>query len=155
VESPAEEKQIYEFFLISVLLKGAISVAEVIVGIFLLIIPTSLFISLLSLLIETTSSIPYIHEHLVSEIGAYGAGTALFLAIYLLSRGLIKSVLIGALLKNWLWAYPASLVVLSGFLVYQFYQIATQHSIAVIAITLFDIVVMYFIWREWRIVKKH
>ncbi|KND50391.1 MAG: hypothetical protein AB202_01905 [Parcubacteria bacterium C7867-007] len=155
VETPAEEKQIYEFFLISVLLKGAISVAEVIVGIIILIIPVSLFLSLLTMLIDATAPFPFIHEHLVEEAGAYGAGTAVFLAVYLLSRGLIKSVLIGALLKNWLWAYPASLIVLSLFLVYQFYQIATQGSLAVIAITIFDIVVMYFIWREWRVVVHH
>jgi uncharacterized membrane protein len=48
-----------------------------------------------------------------------------------------------------------ALLVLAAFLVYQAYQIATTHSLIVIGITLFDLIVMYFIWREWRIVVRH
>jgi uncharacterized membrane protein len=89
------------------------------------------------------------------EVAKYTTGTVTFVALYLISRGLIKAFLIGALLKNKLWAYPWSLVVLALFVVYQLYQILTAHSLIVIAITLFDLVVMYFIYREWRIVKEH
>lgn len=154
METPAEERNIYELFRISVLLKGLISVVEVVAGALILFIPPAIFIALSTWFI---GFIPggFLSEHIMAEVLKYTSGTAVFLSLYLLSRGLIKSFLIWALLKNKLWAYPASLVVLSLFLIYQVYQIATQHSVLVVGITLFDIVVMYFIWREYKIVQAH
>lgn len=157
-ETPAEEKQIYEFFLVSVLLKGFISVMEVVAGVAILFIPTELFLSVTTSVVQTMPPVApftFISEHLLAEVAKYTSATAVFLSVYLLSRGLVKTGLIWALLKNKLWAYPVSLVILAGFVAYQFYQIATGHSLLVIGITLFDLVVMYFIWREYRIVRAH
>jgi Predicted membrane protein len=156
LETPAEQKQIYEFFLASVLLKGAISVAEVVVGIIVLFVPTALFLSVVTGIVHLIPAQPpfgFFSEHLLEEVARYTSGTALFLSIYLLSRGLVKAFLIWALLLNKLWAYPSSLIILAGFLAYQVYQIFSGHSLLVIGITVFDIIVMYFIWREWRIVR--
>jgi uncharacterized membrane protein len=90
----------------------------------------------------------------MQEVATYTSGTVTFVAFYLLSRGFIKVFLIAGLLMNKLWAYPASLVVLALLVFYQCYQIVTTHSPIVILITLFDLFVMYFIWREWKIVTK-
>jgi len=154
VESPREEKSVYEFFLLSVLAKGAISLVEVVSGTALFFIPPAFIVA------SATFILSYLPQgHIVSavtgEVAKYTTGTVTFVALYLLSRGLIKIFLIAALLKNLLWAYPASLVVLALFVIYQGYQIITSHSIIVTAITIFDLVVMYFIWREWRIVLRH
>lgn len=144
---------VYEFFLWSVLLKGAISVAEVVVGIALFFIPPQ---SIVSLAIWFLNYVPLasLQQSLMIEVAHYTTGAVTFVALYLLSRGLIKAALIGALLRNILWAYPASLIVLTFFLVYQAYQIITDHSLLIIGITLFDLVVMYFIYREWHIVRR-
>ena len=154
IETAAEEHVVYEFFLWSVLAKGAISLAEVAAGAAVLFIPPSRIVALGTFLLNYLP-ISSVQSALMTEIAKYTTGAVLFVALYLLSRGLIKAVLIGALLKNLLWAYPASLVVLAGFVCYQLYQIVTSHSIIVLAINLFDLVVMYFIWREWRIVVRH
>ncbi len=157
-ESPAAEHTVYELFKWSVLLKGLISLGEVVVGLLLLAVPSSLIlgsVEQLRALAGSGASYGFIAKHLLKEVDAFTAGTIIFVAIYLLSRGLIKLGLIIGLLKNKLWAYPASLVVLGLFLIYQGYQIATAHSMFVVAISLFDIVVMYLIWREWRIVRRH
>lgn len=152
-----EEHTVYELFKWSVLLKGAISVAEVVVGIALLVFPVDRLIALVqraSMLVSAHAG-SAVAEHLAAELAQFGEDAAVFVALYLLSRGLIKCGLIWALLRNVLWAYPASLAVLGLFLAYQLYQIATTHSLIVVGITVFDLVVMYFIWREWRIVERH
>ncbi|MDB4992364.1 MAG: hypothetical protein JWL75_609 [Parcubacteria group bacterium] len=162
MESTAElnelrtEKTVYELFRWSVILKGVISLGEVVVGLALLAIPKDTIVVLVQgagtwLSTHADSAIA---GHVVTELTKFGSGTAVFVAIYLLSRGLIKCLLIYALLRNILWAYPASLTVLGLFVIYQIYEILTLGSVFVIAITLFDLVVMYFIWREWRIVLK-
>ena len=152
-ESPVEQKVIYEGYLISILLKGAVSLAETVLGIALLFISPSLFLSFTQWITAFIPAGGLIGAHLTSELASYTSATSHFLALYLLIRGAIKLVIIIALLKNKIWGYPALLVVMTGFLAYQFYQIATAGSLLVVGITLFDFVVMYFVWREWRIVR--
>lgn len=74
-----------------------------------------------------------------------------FVATYLLLHGIAKLVLVGALLRGRLWAYPLSIAVLVGFIAYQLYDIATEGpSFGMIALTLFDIVLTWLAWREWQ-----
>ena len=153
IENAQEEHVVYEFFLWSVLLKGAISVAEIIGGIALFFIPAD-FIVQGALLVLNNIPSGSLQNSLMSEVAKYTTGAVTFVALYLISRGLIKAVLIFALLKNKLWAYPSSLFVLTAFVVYQVYQVLHDHSLLLVAVTLFDLVVMYFIYREWRIVKR-
>lgn len=154
VETPTEERSIYELFRWSVLLKGAISVIEVVSGIALTLIPVALIIAGFSFF---TGFLPAsaLTRMLAKEVAAYTDNTQDFVALYLFSRGIIKVFLIWALLKGKLWAYPSSLIVLALFVLYQLYQILTTHSVLVVLITIFDLVVIYFIWREWRIVERH
>ena len=78
----------------------------------------------------------------------------LYIGLYLVNRGGVKLGLIVSLFKNKLWAYPWSLAALGCFVVYQLYEIVKTLSLAIIAVTLFDFAVMYFIWKEYLIVKK-
>lgn len=158
METAAQERTIYYAFRTSILIKGAISAAEILVGGILF------FISFEALAhFGVRISAPFLPDSLFAwvahEVALLSLEVAtippLFVALYIFSRGLIKLVLIAALLRNMLWAYPSSLCVMGAFLLYQFYQIAAEGSAIIVAITLFDIVVMYFIWREWRIVEAH
>jgi uncharacterized membrane protein len=151
-----QEKRISLYFRVSILIKGAISLAEMLAGTALLFIPVSYFLNLLATYAEgelREDSGGFIASHLLqlSQQAAQVSGT--FIAFYLLSRGLIKVGLIVALLKDKLWAYPASLVVLGLFIVYQLYQITTTHSWVIVLLTVFDLVVVYFIWREYQVLK--
>lgn len=155
--NPQSEHTVYELFKWSIILKGLISLGEVLLGAALLFVPAHLIIFLVQ------GAGTWLSGHAdnaialkaVAELTAFSAGSAFFVALYLLTRGLIKCGLIVALLKNKLWAFPATLVVLVLLLIYQGYEIYTKGSIFVIAISLFDLIVVYFIWREWNIVKQH
>jgi uncharacterized membrane protein len=77
-----------------------------------------------------------------------------FYAFYLLSHGLIKIFLVAGLLRNKLWAYPAALVVMSLFILYQLYRYTYTQSFGLIVLSVFDIVVIALIWHEYRILRK-
>ncbi|MDB5225567.1 MAG: hypothetical protein JWL87_519 [Candidatus Adlerbacteria bacterium] len=153
-----QEKRVTRYFRISVILKGAISLAEIAVGVLVSFVPVSFFTDALMRfaqgeLVEEQGD--FIATHLVSLSQQFSVESGAFIAFYLLSRGLIKLVLIIALLKNQLWAYPSSLAVLGLFVAYQAYQIAAAHSLFIVALTVFDLVVMWFIWKEYLIVRLH
>jgi uncharacterized membrane protein len=151
-----QEKRVRLYFQISILLKGAISLAELVAGIALLFIPVSYFLDLLASYAESElqeNANSFIASHLLSLAHQAATISGTFIAIYILSRGLIKVLLIWAMLKNKLWAYPSSLVVLGLFVLYQLYEVVHTGALAIIALTVFDLIVMYFIWREYQVLK--
>ena len=51
---------------------------------------------------------------------------------------------------NKLWAYPCMITVLLIFIGYQLYRIVLQPSLGLIALTVFDAVIVVLTWREYR-----
>lgn len=153
-----QEDRIRNYFRISVLIKGIISFAEIVGGIAVFFVPVSSIAAFVMRLAQgelteqPNDIIATYSVHLVQQFSIAG-GT--FIAIFLLSRGLIKLGLVIALLKNQLWAYPISLVVLGLFVLYQLYQIAVAFSVLLVLLTVFDLVVMWFIWREYQVLRAH
>ena len=81
--------------------------------------------------------------------GLTGPGL-LFGAIYLLVHGVVKVVLVTALLLNKLWAYPWMIVVLLLFITYQLYRIVLNPSAGLVGLTIFDIVIVALTSREYQ-----
>lgn len=154
--TPKEEKNIRLYFYTSIIIKGLISLAEIIAGIILFFVPVSFFANLALRLAQAElleEPNDFIATHLTSVLHHLPAVSGAFIALYILSRGLIKVGLIAGLLKNKLWAYPSSLVVLGAFVAYQLYQLYTAFSGFIIALTIFDLIVMWSIWEEYKVVK--
>ncbi len=150
------EKYIYDLFRISIFLKGVLSLTEILAGTLILFIdPAAIGNALVELIQDELSDEPnsFFALHTLPLAQQFAQTPKLFLAIYLLSRGFIKLALVIALLKNKLWAYPAALAVLGLFMAYQLYEIFLKHSGFLIALTLFDFIVMWLIWHEYRIVR--
>ena len=77
--------------------------------------------------------------------------TTLFGAIYLLSHGATKIVLVVLVLREKLWAYPWLIVLLLAFIAYQLYRITAVHfSVGLTALTVFDAVLVWLTWREYQ-----
>ena len=67
------------------------------------------------------------------------ASTTLFGAVYLLSHGIAKIVLVTLVLRDKLWAYPWLIALLLAFIGYQLYRITAVHfSVGLTALTVFD-----------------
>src|SRR5262249_53602788 len=95
----------------------------------------------------------FVASHLLSAAQQFSVATKTFYAFYLVSHGLIKIFLVVALLRSQLWSYPASLVALAGFIVYQLYRFSYTHSVGLILLTVFDLIVIALIWHEWRLMR--
>lgn len=153
-----EEHEIGLYFRISIIIKGLISLAEIAAGASVLFVPVSSFTDFVirlaqGELIEEPGN--FIATHAVTYANQLAIASTSFIALYLLSRGLIKLVLVVALLRNKLWAYPSSLIALGGLMMYQTYQIFTGFSGFIVALTIFDLLVMWLIWEEYKVLKSH
>ncbi len=158
MDETLQEKRIRQLFLISISLKGAFSALQIVGGILLLITAPSVITQLIVWLTQgelTQDPNDFIANYLLSFGAQLSLGSTIFGGLYLLSHGLIKIVLVVGLLRNKLWAYPWSIAVLGLFILYQMYRFTFTHSAFLIILTLFDVVVIWLIWREYRIVKKH
>jgi uncharacterized membrane protein len=70
--------------------------------------------------------------------------------VYLLSHGAVKIVLVAALLRNQIWAYPWMIVFLLAFIGYQLYRMTFAPSIGLVGLTVFDAAVTWLTWREYQ-----
>ena len=95
----------------------------------------------------------FVARHLLHSAGELTHGTTLFAAVYLLTHGLSKVVLVVALLRDVLWAYPAMIALLGAFIVYQLYRLVIRPGVALALLTAFDAFIVWLTWREYR--SKH
>jgi uncharacterized membrane protein len=152
------ERRVHQIFEISVLLKGAHALIECIGGLVLAFVSTDAIKGLVNALTQeelTEDPNDFVATHLVSLAQNFTVSTQRFYAFYLLSHGVIKLLLVAGLLRNKLWAYPVSLVVLGLFIVYQLYRFSYTHGAGLIVLTIFDVIVMGLIWHEYRLVRRH
>jgi uncharacterized membrane protein len=67
-----------------------------------------------------------------------------------LSHGIAKVVLVVALLRDQLWAYPWMIALLGAFIVYQVYRLSYRFSVGLLLLTLFDVFVVVLTVLEYR-----
>ena len=152
------EKRIHQIFEISVLLKGVHALIECVGGVALALVSTDYLRRLVNSatqdeLVEDPKD--FLASHLLGFAHDFTVSTQNFYAFYLLSHGVVKLALVVGLLRNKLWAYPASLVALGLFIVYQLYRYSYTHGVGLIVLTVFDVFVMWLIWHEYRLVRQH
>ena len=92
----------------------------------------------------------YIATHLLHSTRGLTSGSLEFAAIYLLSHGITKIVLVWEILHDRLWAYLGLIYLTLGFMVYQIYRISYDHSIALVLLTIFDAVIVHLTVVEYR-----
>ena len=76
--------------------------------------------------------------------------TQVFGAIYLLTHGVVKLLIVVGLMRRERWAYPVAFVFLGGFVVYQLYRLTYDPSIGLALLTAFDVLIIWLTWREYR-----
>lgn len=150
------EHRIHQIFEVSLLLKGSHALIECIGGLALAFVSTGTIAALVNTLtqdelIEDPNDL--IATHLLTLAQNFSVSSKHFYAFYLLSHGVVKVFLVIGLLKNKLWSYPASLIVLSLFIVYQLYRFFYTYSLGLIILTVFDLIIMVLIWHEYRLAR--
>jgi uncharacterized membrane protein len=140
-------------FEIGIILKGLDGVLEVIGGLLLLVVsPATIDRVVTSLTQHELSEDPhdFLATHLLKTAHGLTGSAVLFGAVYLLAHGVVKVILVAALLKNQLWAYPWMVTFLAVFIVYQVYRLRLQPSVGLAALTIFDAAIAWLTYREYR-----
>jgi len=91
----------------------------------------------------------FIATHLLHTTSDLTGGVIRFAAIYLLIHGVVKVILVIALLLDKLLAYPCMIAVLLLFIGYQLYRILLNPTAGLIALTIFDALVVTLTWLEY------
>jgi uncharacterized membrane protein len=152
------EHRIHQIFQVSVLLKGTHALIECLGGIALALVSTSSIANFVNAITQDElikDPNDFVATHLLTMAHNFSVQTQHFYAFYLLSHGIVKVALVVGLLREKLWAYPASLIVLTLFVLYQLYRFSYTHGLGLIVLTLFDIVVMGLIWHEYGLMRRH
>jgi uncharacterized membrane protein len=137
------EASIRRLFRLSIALKGLHALAEVAGGIALSLFSTD---SILRLLYRVDR-----HDWFASH---FTPNEHYYYAFYLLSHGIANLVIVWGLMRERLWAYPVTFVVLSLFVAYQVQRFIYVRDPGLIVLSLLDVIVMALAWHEYRLVKR-
>lgn len=143
-------------FQISLILKGADGLLELIGGILLLLVTPQQIGSVVRLLTQhELSEDPndLIAGALVHLSSSLTVPASIFGALYLLLHGLVKVVLVWAVLKDKLWAYPWMIAFLLLFIGYQIYRMIDAFSWGILVLTVFDLFIVWLTWHESRVYR--
>lgn len=152
------EKRIHQIFAVSVSLKGLHALFEIGAGVALYLTSAETIVGWITdwstreIALERND---WIASHLLTFAESFSVQKHDFYAFYLLSHGLVKAVLVVGLLREKLWAYPASFVVFGAFIAYQLYRYSFTGDFALIVLSIFDLFVIGLAVHEYRLLRKH
>lgn len=92
-------------------------------------------------------------RHFVVGTAEFASGNRTFAVVYLLLHGALKVGLVIALLRHWLPAYPAAIVVLGLFVAYELYRATQTGSVLLPVLAAVDIVIIVLVVREYRALR--
>jgi uncharacterized membrane protein len=150
---PRSRTILKDTFRAGITIKGIDGLLETIGGLLLWFIRPSAMNAILRFLSQHELSRDphdYIAIHILRSSETLLSGNKLFASMYLVSHGATKVILAVALWMNELWAYPVTIFVFAAFSAYQMYRFSHTHSIAMLLLTIFDVVLIYLAWMEWR-----
>lgn len=139
-------------FWVALILKGVDGALEIVGGVLLLLVSPAQLGTLARFLTQhELSEDPHdlIANALLQLTSGLTAGSTLFGAIYLMLHGGAKVVLVLAILKNKLWAYPWMIAFLTAFILYQGYLLLVGFSWGLALLTAFDVFIVVLTIREY------
>lgn len=149
-------KIIHYFFLGSILAKAIDGLIEVASGLVLVLVSKGKLIDLVYKLTSTELSEDkndLIANWIINNIPHVSVAAQHFAAYYLLSHGIVKVILVLALFKRKLWAYPVAMFAFSVFVVYQSITYFQNHSFLLLVLTVLDIAVVLLTYWEFKRLK--
>lgn len=151
------QKHWHKLFKFSVLIKGFIGTLGITSGLLFLFLNKTTLTGWFSLLVRNElledpndrfiNFLTYALQNISSDAKT-------FAALYVLAHGFLNIFLVVQLYRNKHWAYLVIIWVMLISMPYQIYRISIHHSLALIAITLFDAFFIILAWREYKIHKS-
>jgi uncharacterized membrane protein len=139
-------------FWAGVVLKGLDGVVELVgAAVLFAMSPSRIHLVAVAITRDELSEDP--HDRIANEIlrltNHLSGSQTLFGAAYLLLHGIVKVVLVVALLRDKLWAYPWMIAFLAAFIGYQVLEIVRTGSLPLVALTAVDAVLCWLTWVEY------
>jgi uncharacterized membrane protein len=151
--SPRAYNRLDRVFAVTLALKALDGLLETIGGLSLFIIsPSRMNHWAVSITQHELSQDPhdFFATHFLHSVQHFATGGRIFAAVYLLSHGLTKIILVAEIWRGKLWAYKAMVVFLALFIVYQLYLMLYKPSLSLALLTLFDGFIIYLTVREYK-----
>ncbi len=151
------EKEIHQVFDITLILKGIHACIEIVGGFLLYVVSAESVIGVVNFFVrgeireDPHDAVASFFLHTAQSLGGSSKS---FAALYLLSHGIINGLVVVGLWREEIWAYPISLFVLGGFIVYQFYLLMFGYSLWLVLFTILDIVIILLVWHEYGVLKR-
>ena len=157
VEAESSDRDLLDkTFNIALILKGLDGLLELVGGFLLLVISPDTLNHLAERLTQhELSQDPkdFWAHHLLHLTGNLHH-TQTFGALYLLTHGVVKLVIVVGLLRREHWAYYVAFVFLGGFVIYQIYRMTYAPSVGLALLTAFDLFVIWLTWREFARMRR-
>ncbi len=150
---PISRKISHSLFRFGIIAKALISVGEIVSGCAFIFLSYDRLYSIVFIFFGgelTESPRDFIWELIAKGFHDFSATPQSVWAFIFLSHGIVKIFLLIGLWRNKHWAYPASIIAFTLFIIYQFYQLVLTPSIILWLITIIDIVVLLLIISEYR-----
>lgn len=138
---------------IGIIIKGVDGTLELVSGILILTLSSDTILRITHFLTQNElhqDPNNFIATHIVKLGDHLANGQNIFAALFLLSHGLVKVVMVTCLLLNKMWAYPWSLSILTAFFLYQIYVMIVSPTFGMAYLTVLDSLIIYLVYREWQ-----
>ncbi len=152
----SRQKILHWLFEASLAVKGLLTSAEAIAGIGLLLVPNAQVARLVYWLTHyeiAEDPTDTLAAWTLRAMEQFPIGTQHFYAVYLMFHGGLKLAIVLLLWRRVMWAYPAGMVVLAGFVIYQLYEFVHSGSPFLFLLAVFDMIMIALIWMEYRALK--
>lgn len=146
------DRLLHDSFEVGILLKAIMAFIELLSGVLLWIFGQRAVAFAQAVTLSHVSRHP--HDRVAAWLEHIAAGFSIhseqFYALYFVSHGLVKLILVFGLWREVRWAFPTSIVALSGFVVYQLYRYSQTGTVGLLVLSAFDLLLIALIWREFR-----
>ena len=152
-KTTTRERVLHWLFEAGLAIKGLLCSAEFLAGFGLLATPNPLvarFVFWLTHFEIAEDPTDTLANWTLRAVGQFPLPTQHFYGWYLLAHGGLKLAMVLMLWMKILWAYPASMAVLGGFVVYQLYEFIATGSPFLLVLAVFDLFMIALIWQEYR-----
>ena len=155
-KSNKKDDVLHKSFEIGILVKGIDAILEIIGGILLVFLNRNRLNKIIILLTQhELSEDPkdVVANFMIKISSGFSISSQHFGVFYLMSHGLIKLILVVLLWQKKIWSYLLTIVSLTLFIFYQAYRYTITHSAWLLALTIFDIIMIILTWIEYKRVK--
>ena len=147
----------HDVFDIVVVLKGLNGLAEIVIGMTLLLVKAGTIMEWVQWLTQS-ELLQDPHDLLATSLEHwamnFGHDAQVFAGFYLLAHGVVKLTLAVLLFKERPWVFPLALVLFTALVAFSLHHLSFHWSWVLTGFIAFDLITIGIIAREWRAVRK-